>query len=100
MLVPVDEQIKRLNAARFQLDVMGVAGITQDAIQGWYDTYIKNRKPVVAAIGDAKGTSLASHVITSYSIHYTKLYEGVLSSIHHLQSKIHYLAHHMIYIRQ
>ena len=27
VLVPTDEQIKRLNAARFQLDVMGVAGI-------------------------------------------------------------------------
>ena len=27
VLVPVDEQIKRLNAARFQLDVMGVSGI-------------------------------------------------------------------------
>jgi isocitrate/methylisocitrate lyase len=27
VLVPVDEQIKRLNAARFQLDVMGVAGV-------------------------------------------------------------------------
>ncbi len=27
MLVPVDEQIKRLNAARFQLDVMQVPGI-------------------------------------------------------------------------
>ncbi|MEX0676849.1 MAG: isocitrate lyase ICL2 [Pirellulales bacterium] len=27
VLVPQDEQIKRLNAARFQLDVMGVAGI-------------------------------------------------------------------------
>ncbi len=27
VLVPCDEQIKRLNAARFQLDVMGVAGI-------------------------------------------------------------------------
>ncbi len=27
VLVPVDEQVKRLNAARFQLDVMGVAGI-------------------------------------------------------------------------
>ena len=27
VLVPVDEQIKRLNAARFQLDIMGVAGI-------------------------------------------------------------------------
>ena len=27
VLVPVDEQIKRLNAARFQLDVMDVAGI-------------------------------------------------------------------------
>jgi isocitrate lyase len=27
VLVPVDEQIKRLNAARFQLDLMGVAGI-------------------------------------------------------------------------
>jgi isocitrate lyase len=27
VLVPVDEQIKRLNAARFQLDVMGVPGL-------------------------------------------------------------------------
>ena len=27
VLVPLDEQIKRLNAARFQLDVMGVGGI-------------------------------------------------------------------------
>ncbi|MDW3217159.1 MAG: isocitrate lyase ICL2 [Acidimicrobiales bacterium] len=27
VLVPVDEQIKRLNAARFQLDIMGVGGI-------------------------------------------------------------------------
>lgn len=27
VLVPVDEQIKRLNAARFQLDVMGVPGV-------------------------------------------------------------------------
>ncbi|MCU0234474.1 MAG: isocitrate lyase ICL2 [Thermoanaerobaculales bacterium] len=27
VLIPVDEQIKRLNAARFQLDVMGVPGI-------------------------------------------------------------------------
>ena len=27
VLVPSDEQIKRLNAARFQLDVMGVAGL-------------------------------------------------------------------------
>ncbi|MHC4065368.1 MAG: isocitrate lyase/phosphoenolpyruvate mutase family protein, partial [Planctomycetota bacterium] len=27
VLVPVDEQIKRLNAARLQLDIMGVAGI-------------------------------------------------------------------------
>jgi isocitrate lyase len=27
VLVPLDEQIKRLNAARFQLDIMGVAGI-------------------------------------------------------------------------
>jgi isocitrate lyase len=27
VLVPVDEQVKRLNAARFQLDIMGVPGI-------------------------------------------------------------------------
>ena len=27
MLVPSDEQIKRLNTARFQLDIMGVPGI-------------------------------------------------------------------------
>ncbi len=44
-----------------------VAGITQAALQGWYDAYIKNRKPVVVAIGDAKGTSLASHFVRHFS---------------------------------
>jgi zinc protease len=44
-----------------------LAAITQDAVQKWYDTYVKNRKPVVVAIGDTKGTSLASHFVQNFS---------------------------------
>ena len=42
VLVPQDEQIKRLNAARFQLDVMGVAGIIVARTDAEAATLIEN----------------------------------------------------------
>ncbi len=42
-------------------------GITQESLQVWYDLYVKNRKPIVVAIGDAKGTSLASYFVRHFS---------------------------------
>jgi len=44
-----------------------LAEITQDALQKWYDAYVKNRKPIVVAIGDAKGTNLALHFVKHFS---------------------------------
>ena len=43
VLVPQDEQIKRLNAARFQLDVMGVAGIVVARTDAEAATFIDGR---------------------------------------------------------
>jgi zinc protease len=45
----------------------GVADITPDSLQNWYDTYVKNKKPIVAAIGDTSGTSLASYFVKDFS---------------------------------
>ena len=43
VLVPVDEQIKRLNAARFQLDVMGVPGIIVARTDAESATFVEGR---------------------------------------------------------
>ena len=43
VLVPQDEQIKRLNAARFQLDVMGVGGIVVARTDAEAATFIDGR---------------------------------------------------------
>lgn len=43
VLVSSDEQIKRLNAARFQLDVMGVAGIIVARTDAESATFLENR---------------------------------------------------------
>ncbi len=43
VLVPIDEQIKRLNAARFQLDVMGVAGIIVARTDAEAATFLEGR---------------------------------------------------------
>lgn len=43
VLVPVDEQIKRLNAARFQLDVMKVGGIVVARTDAEAATYLDGR---------------------------------------------------------
>ena len=44
-----------------------IAGIASDALQNWHKTYVKNKKPVVAIIGDTKGTSLASYFVKHFS---------------------------------
>jgi len=43
VLVPLDEQIKRLNAARFQLDIMGVPGILVARTDAEAATFIDGR---------------------------------------------------------
>jgi isocitrate lyase len=43
VLVPIDEQIKRLNAARFQLDVMGVPGIVVARTDAEAATFLDGR---------------------------------------------------------
>jgi zinc protease len=45
----------------------GLAGITPDSLLGWYNEYVKNRKPFVVIIGDTKGTSLALHFVKEFS---------------------------------
>jgi predicted Zn-dependent peptidase len=45
----------------------GVADITPDSLQSWYDMYVKNRKPIVVAIGDTNGTALASYFVKDFS---------------------------------
>jgi zinc protease len=41
--------------------------ITQDAVQAWYEAFVKNRKPIAVIIGDAKGTSLAAYFVQHFS---------------------------------
>jgi len=45
----------------------GVAAITPDSLKAWYDAHVKDRKPVVAVIGDTKGTTLASAFVQHFS---------------------------------
>ncbi len=68
-----------------------LAAITQEDVQNWYDTYVKNRKPIVVAIADAKGTSLASHFVRHFSgsrMKSTEIpgkYVGALASAEYLE---------------
>jgi predicted Zn-dependent peptidase len=41
--------------------------MTPESLTAWYDTHVKNHKPVVAVIGDTKGTSLASVFVKNFS---------------------------------
>jgi zinc protease len=45
----------------------GVADITPESLQGWYDTYVKNRKPIAVAVGDTIGSALASYFVKDFS---------------------------------
>jgi zinc protease len=55
----------------YSLNVNGteesLAAISLESLQGWYETYVKNRKPVVVSIGDTKGTSMASNFVQHFS---------------------------------
>jgi zinc protease len=44
-----------------------ITSITPESLKLWYETHVKNKKPVVALIGDTKGTSLASIFVRNFS---------------------------------
>jgi zinc protease len=44
-----------------------LTGLDESSVQRWYDTYIKNKKPIVIGVGDTKGTSLASYFVQHFS---------------------------------
>ena len=44
-----------------------LSGLTPQHLQSWYNLRVKSRKPIVAIIGDFKGTSLASYFVRNFS---------------------------------
>jgi|WetSurMetagenome_2_1015567.scaffolds.fasta_scaffold16233_3 zinc protease len=44
-----------------------LAKLTPEALQDWYLSHVKNRKPVVILIGDTLGTSLAEYFVKNFS---------------------------------
>jgi len=44
-----------------------IQGITPEALADWYNSYVKDRKPVVVIVGDTEGTSLASYFVRNFS---------------------------------
>ncbi|MBN2242338.1 MAG: insulinase family protein [Acidobacteria bacterium] len=44
-----------------------VRSITLDAVNEWYDRFVRNRKPLVVIVGDTEGTSLASYFVRDFS---------------------------------
>jgi zinc protease len=55
----------------YALDAAGteasISGITPESLQNWHNGTVRNKKPIVIAIGDAKGTSLASNFVQHFS---------------------------------
>ncbi len=55
----------------YSLDSLGseksLAAAAPDTLRNWHETYVKNKKPVVAILGDTKGTSLASYFVKYFS---------------------------------
>jgi zinc protease len=55
----------------YALSTMGteksIAGLSLESLQNWYETHVRNKKPIVAIIGDTEGTSLASYFVKSFS---------------------------------
>jgi zinc protease len=47
--------------------VKSLAALDPASLLNWYDTFVKNRKPVVVAVGDTKGTSLAAFFVRHFS---------------------------------
>jgi zinc protease len=44
-----------------------IAAITPESLKAWYESNVKNRKPVVTLIGDTQGTSLALVFVQRFS---------------------------------
>jgi zinc protease len=55
----------------YSLDVNGteasLSAINSDSLQSWYNSHVRNRKVLVVAVGDTKGTSLASYFVKQFS---------------------------------
>jgi zinc protease len=45
----------------------GIDAATPESLQAWYDALVKNRKPVVAIVGDTRGSSLATVFVQRFS---------------------------------
>lgn len=62
----------------------GIAAATPEAVQSWYDQLVKNRRPIVAIVGDTSGTSLATIFVKRFSgsrFQTTKLPEGFVKPL-------------------
>ncbi len=44
-----------------------LAAITPDGIQAWYQSEIRNKKPVIVILGDTQGTTLAGYFVKHFS---------------------------------
>jgi zinc protease len=44
-----------------------LSAISADSLQSWYNSQVKNRKILAVAVGDSKGTSLASYFVKQFS---------------------------------
>jgi zinc protease len=44
-----------------------LAGLTLEAVQDWYLSWVRNRKPVIILVGDTLGTSLAGYFVKNFS---------------------------------
>jgi isocitrate lyase len=82
VLVPCDEQIKRLNAARFQLDVMGVGGLVVARTDAESATFLDGRgderdQPFILG---ATSIDLPSYKV-GYAALLKKLYEAGLDDV-------------------
>jgi zinc protease len=55
----------------YALDINGaetsLSAINADSLQSWYNSQVKNRKILAVAVGDSKGTSLASYFVKQFS---------------------------------
>jgi zinc protease len=55
----------------YSIDINGteasLAAISADSLQSWYNSQVKNRKILAVAVGDSKGTSLASYFVKQFS---------------------------------
>ncbi|HYK89954.1 MAG TPA: pitrilysin family protein [Acidobacteriota bacterium] len=44
-----------------------IAGISVESIQAWYQSVIRNKKPMVVILGDTQGTNLAAYFVKNFS---------------------------------